>query len=985
MLQTKVLQEDLPVNAHLDVLPCHFSFSFVYFKIKQWLKRFPFHDEEAFFNELMLFYFLAPKKHLDHRTEQHCFRSVLTIYLLQKDLLHSLAFSHALRHVKMRWIPTRLFFPFSSKPVLGCFLGFNTIDRYELFDEENVTLALEKHFPQYRMVKESFYSHASQHKDLKIFYFEIEKRDGASFSLAERKMLKASLEEKIKNSIQILSPLVFSNTNEEEIYKNILILSREIQSAEDLPHAYISLDHHSGKEIVFRVILLYAAPYYRFSLNKCFFDCTFISERVFTVRHIDNCPIEAQIFRLLFPREPSYLRSDGSLDFYFAREKAVDSIRAAIGEFRDYNGGILLKQQELFRDFKNSFPEVDQELLNIFFYTLMPLEKRIIIRLNVLCTLFSNFLENRTKQIKSFYSFVTHYNRPDFLLLIQVNHFSYVEVVSKVLQEMIFNGQQMVYNFIETSGEAFVNCILFQTDEEKATPLLQALREELQRSQQKKNNQQVLRVGAEYLPYSLDPRVGGDLVSANILRLLFEGLMRYDRKGNLENGLAQTIEISSDGKQYLFKLRASFWNDGSAVTAYDFEYAWKMILSPNFKTAFTSYFFPIKHAKEAKEGKRSLDEVGIEVIDERTLKVELTHPVSYFLQLTALPLFSPVHRVMDQQCPQWSYQSELHYPCNGPFQLQVHKPGQYQLIKNPLYWSARQIALEKVVIKQMTSRQLHYAFRKNEVDWIGNPLGGWDSSYVPEDEDCLLSMDSWTCWQVFNTKSPLLKHQKLRKAIAYSIDRAELAKGAMLPLQPAYTLVSPSALHPHSLFPKKDIEKARSLMKEALEELQIEQDEFPALSLIFNQKGIREQAAEHLQRQLLESLGIHCKLMPLPWNQFFEKLISGDFHMALLHWISPVEDPMYTLSTFRYEQDADNFPNWENSEFQQLLLRSETEMNPFQRSSFLLQAEKVLAQEVPVVPLFFQPSQVLIKKKWQVSYKDAPGIFNCSRSMKCMI
>ncbi len=984
MLQTQSIPEALPVNAYSDVLPTHFSFSFVYSKIKQWLKRFHFHEENALLNELMLFYFLAPKKHLDHRTNLHCFRSVLTLYLLQKQLLHSLAFSQVHRHIKMRWIPAKLFFPFSSKPVLGCFVGFNTIDRYELFDEENVTLALEKHFLDFKIVKESFYAHASQHKDLKIFYFEIEKKDGTAFSLVERKALKASLEEKIKNSIQILSPVIFTNANEEEIYKQILVLSREIESAEDLPHAYISLDQHSGKEIAFRVILVYFAPHYQISLKNCFLDCTFVSERVFPVRQVDNRPIEAQIFRLLFPRDPSYLRSDGSLDFYSAREKAVASIQSAIGEFRDYNGGILLKQQELFREFKNKFPEVDSELLNEFFYTLAPLEKKVILRSSVLCTLFANFLENRKTQLNnSPYSFVAHYHKPDFLFSIQVNHSSYAETISSVLQKEMQSGQQMVCNFIETTHEIFFNCVLFQTDAKKAAPFLQVLREELHRSQQKKSNLQILRIGAEYLPYSLDPRIGGDLVSGNILRLLFEGLTRFDQHGNLENALAQSIDITSDGKLYHFKLRSSFWNDGSPVTAYDFEYAWKKILSPHFETTFASPFFPIKHAKEAKEGRSPLDEVGIKAIDDRTLRVELAHPVPYFLQLTTLPLFSPVHQKMDHQCPQWPYQSDTHYPCNGPFQLKINKPAQsYQLVKNPFYWSAKQVVLDEVIIKQMNSHQLYQEFRRNEVDWIGNPLGGWNSSYVAAEGDRLLSLDHWTCWQVFNTESSLLNLRKLREAIVYSIDRTEMTSSTSLALFPAHTILSPSATQPHSLFPERNIEKAQFLFKEALEELQLSHEEFPRLTLLFNQQGVREHAARLLQRQLWEAIGVRCELLPLPWNQFYERLVIGDFHIALIHWISPVDDPMYTLNSFRFAKDAGNFSNWENLEFQQLLSQSEKELNPFQRSIFLLKAEKILAQEVPLVPLFFQASQALVKQEWQVPYKDSPGIFNFSRILK---
>lgn len=436
-----------------DMSSFHGSYPLVYDKVKRWLDRFCFLEDESVLNELLLFYLLATKKHLDHRTPIHLFRMVLSIYFLKRELQHCIAFSPQMRHLKIRWSPTHLFFPFSSKAVLGCLVGYNAMDRYEVFDEENISLALEKHFPQLRMVKESFYGHASQHKDLKIFYFEIEKRDGSIFSLTERKVLKNTLEEKIKNSIQLLSPAVFMNRNEEEIYKNILILNREIESFEDLPQGYITLDQQLGKEIAFRVILVYVSPYHRFSLKERFFNCSFVSEQILTVRHLDSRPVEAQIFRLLIPRDSSCLRSDGSLDFYSAREKVVACIKSAIGEFRDYNGGILLKQQELFQDFKKDFPEEDTELLAAFFYTLMPLEKRVVLPLTTLSQLYMSFQRARLIKLPQDALFHVHVKRHgrDCYIVVHSDQSTLSEAVTAILQEPDFSDVEMVYHFMDTA------------------------------------------------------------------------------------------------------------------------------------------------------------------------------------------------------------------------------------------------------------------------------------------------------------------------------------------------------------------------------------------------------------------------------------------------------------------------------------------------------------------------------------------------------
>lgn len=956
-----------------EIAPGHQTFPAVFLKLKSWLKRFCLHEDEPLYHELVLFYLLATKKFLDHRKADHTFRLVLAIYFLQKKLQHLVTFSPHVRHLKIRWLPTELNFPFSSKGALGCLFGFNIMDRYELFDEENIQLLLDKHYPHLRIVADSFYEHNTVHKDAKIFYFELEKKNGELFSFTERKELGPILEMRIKNSIQHLSPAVFTSSNEEEIYKTILTLSREIESVHDLPQVYISLDQNSTKDIAFRIILVYIAPYHRLSLKDRFFDCSFISERVTTVRHLDNRPIEAQIFRLILPRDPASLRSDNSIDFHIAREKVVKSIRAAIGDFRDFNGGILVKQQELFGIFKAKFQEEknhDPEFLARFFYRIMPLEKRIILQEATLFSLFSTFSDVRQKLLPENAIFIFNIVKEAASYFITVrSDYSLNEVISPLLQEQNFRESDLIYNFIDTTEGSFFNASL-KADSIQGEAFIKELQKILNRWQQNKRNQKVLRIGAEFLPYSLDPRVGGEEVSSDFLRMLFEGLTRYDSKGNVENAIAESIEISSNLKQYTFKLRPSTWNDGSPVTAYDFEYAWKKILTPSFETAFASFFYPIKNAKEAKDGAVNLEQVGIEVIDGRTLRVELTHPAPSFLQWIVHPVFSPIHRLIDQSNPEWPYRTEQSYPCNGPFQLKInHSKLRYQLIKNPMYWDVNKVSLDQVIVKQMNPYQAFQAFQKNELDWIGNPLGRWHSFYTIGKEDRLHTFPNRSvCWNLFNTSTAPFNNIKLRKAISLVIDRAKLCHQFD---SPAFSLVLSHLNSQSTFFPDVNIEKAKQLFAEAKQELNISGT--LSIPLIFlDNVG---QLPQIMRKQLSDHLEIDCRLQPLSWNEHFSKITAGDFQMGLMHWTSRVDDPIYTLNAFRFKTEEINFSKWENPEFQHCLNLAENEINPFQRSLNLLQAEKILAQEVPALPLFYQSTMLLLKKGLQVSFRSPSGPF----------
>lgn len=976
-----------------DFLPfpisLHPSFHPVYAKLTRWLARFPESFDTSILNELLLLYLLNTKKYLDHRNPTHFFRLVLSIYRMQKKLFDATTLFPQKRHLEVRLLPTSLVFPFSSRPVLGCLIGINMLDRNELFDEENVLIALRKHLPDLRLVNESAYSHTQQNKSLRIFYFEIEKNNGDPLTLADQKLVKSKLEEKVKYSIQSLAPPVFVRRNEEEVYKNILTLSRQIQSIDDQPQVFTTFDQQTAKEIIFCVTLVYVSPFHRFSLRECFTDCLFVSELVSVVRHIKGIhPVEAHVFRLHLPRDASLMRSDASLDFYSARRRVTDLIRRAIGDFRDYNGSIIIKQQELLQEFKNNFPDEathNSELMESFLYSLLPVQKQLILHGDVLNALFTYFLENRKNKLSesSPYSCDIHHKGSLAFLTVRGEDSTLIEAITIVMQEPAFKTVDFAYNILDTLDGVFFNCVFLRAEADDAQRCIHALQQSLDRWCHKINSRQILRIALDYPVVSLDPRIGGDSVSSNILGLLFEGLTRFNQNGQIENALAESIEISSNSKQYTFKLRPALWNDGSPVTAHDFEYAWKKILSPDFKTAFAYLFYPIKNAKEAKEGHVPPEKIGINALDNRTLQVELTCPTTYFLRCTALTLYSPVHRVLDEQYPQWPYQCEKQYPCNGPFQVRINHPNKgYQLIKNPLYWDSTQVQLEQITLTRMNTFEAFQRFQKKEIDWVGNPFGGWDMSYGAEKEGRIVSFpNNQVCWCVFNASSTPFHHPKLRQAFAYAIRRNEILQNPFFSLNPAY-----SVLLPHHqkksvpLFPDYDPTKARELFQEALDEMGMHLTDFPCLTITFNQKGIREHAALCLKRQFEECFGITCQLQPLPWNMVFGKLTKGSFQIGLVHWTPWMDDPIYTLAAFKSAKEELNFAKWEHPEFRRLIDLSEQEGNPFQRSAYFLKAEEILSREAPVVPLFYQPYQMLVQKDLQVYYPSPCGTANIARS-----
>lgn len=954
-------------------------------KLEKWNYRFPHRIRDSLFNELCFFYLHNTKEYLTHRNSWHIFRLILSMHLMKKRLSHKSTFYPNNRHLEIRWIYSSLTFPFISKPVLGCLVGCNLLDRYEIFDKENILLTLQKYIPHVSYVKESLYQYPSKDENLKIIYLEIEKKDETPVSLQERFLLKTGLEKRMKNSIQRLSPMVFMGSNKEEIYKILIILNREIQSPTDLPQVHISLDRQTDKEIIFRIHLVQIAAAYPISWSNLFLDCLFISEHMSIIKKIKNHAVQAHIFRLHFPRESKLLRSDGSLIFYAARQKVVAALTKALGDFRDFNGSIFYEQQELFQEFKKAFPalaETELELMETFFYSLIPEDKQIFLRKKTLFTLFTRFLEKREEILPPdvSYSFtmyrengnliedLTLLDRESICIIVHgISIPALKETILNTLHKEICEKQNMIYNILETAEGLFFNCVLFS----KAIGMVEALQEDLLKVHEKIQDCQILKVALDYTIVSLDPRIGGEGPSSNILTFLFEGLMRVDINGDIENGVAEEVEISPDFKDYTFRLRRHQWNDGSLVSAYDFEYAWKKVLSPDFQTAFAYFFYPIKNAKEAKEGKCSLDDVGIRVIDEQTLQVSLIRPTPYFLQFTAHPIYSPVHRHIDRQQPQWPLCLQKNYPCNGPFQLKINDPSQgYYLIRNPFYKNRQSIFWDQVVLTYMNGLQAFQSFQKKEIDWIGNPFGTWHPFYTAREEDQIFSFpNTWIYWCVFNTQAFPFHNLTLRRAFAFAIQRDHIVSECFLSLTPAYSPLPFSNVNPtHSFFPDYNKKKALQLFSQALKELGISRRNFPVIELIFHEQGIREYTATRLQQQLQECFGITCSLKPLSFDYNFDKVTKGDFTISLIHWYAWIDDPVYTLNAFKFPKEKINLAKWGHREFERMLDCSDEASNPFQRFSYLLQAEKILSREVPIIPLFYQPIQMMTKKNLQMSH-----------------
>lgn len=466
-------------------------------------------------------------------------------------------------------------------------------------------------------------------------------------------------------------------------------------------------------------------------------------------------------------------------------------------------------------------------------------------------------------------------------------------------------------------------------------------------------------------PSTLDPRLARDPNSHVLMRMFFEGLTRIGPDEEPKLALAKNYEISEDLKKYTFRLRSAKWSNGDPIRSHDFAYAFKKTLSPEFPSDTSFQLFCIKNAKLVKEGKKSLEDLGIYTPDEMTLVIELEYPVPYFLELLSTPYFFPIHEITDRAYPNWARQVDS-YVSNGPFLLKNWR--HHDLIiaeKNPNYWDADQVQIDGICLTMVDVDVEMKLFEKGKLDWIGSPL-----SEIPVDsithlkEDLIVKPRDETAFLRINVEESPLSHPKIRKALALAINREDLVRYVTQGGQiPAFSLIPPSMkLQKKPYFEEGNLLNAQLLLQEGLAELQVGQ--FPRIKLIYINKERSHLIAQALQQQWYSKLAIWVDLEAVEQKVFFDRISHSDFELAFCSWGADFHDPINFLEVFKYRSSSTNNTNWESEDYAESLDASYQVSDRSERNKILHRCEKILMDSMPIIPLFHYT--MLYRKTGQV-------------------
>ncbi|WP_134687292.1 peptide ABC transporter substrate-binding protein [Brevibacillus migulae] len=469
--------------------------------------------------------------------------------------------------------------------------------------------------------------------------------------------------------------------------------------------------------------------------------------------------------------------------------------------------------------------------------------------------------------------------------------------------------------------------------------------------------EQVFRLNMHSEPPTADPTIAEDTVSGAIARATFDGLTRTNEEGKPEPSVAEKIDVSPDQLTYTFHLRESKWSNGDPVTAQDFEYAWKRLLDPKTAAPYAYQAFYIKNAEAYNKGTAKAEDVGVKAIDAKTLEVKLENPTPFFLELTSFYTFYPINQKVLEANPTWAKEAATHVG-NGPFKMTAweHK-SKVVLEKNDLYWDKDKVKLDRIEFSMVEDNNTSLSMYENgELDWAGAPLDTLPTDAIPslKDAGTLVTQPiAGTYFYIFNTEQFPFTNAKIRKAFTYALNRQTIVDNIVQTGQiPALGFIPPSmSVSSKSHFADNDLEKAKQLLKEGMQELNI--TELPSITLTYNTSEAHKKVAEAAQDQWKQAFGIDVKLVNKEWKVYLEDKSQGNYMIGRMGWLGDFNDPINFLEIFKEKSGGNNDPRWENPQYKELLNQSAIEADPEKRKQILAQAEEILMDEMPIAPIYY--------------------------------
>lgn len=462
---------------------------------------------------------------------------------------------------------------------------------------------------------------------------------------------------------------------------------------------------------------------------------------------------------------------------------------------------------------------------------------------------------------------------------------------------------------------------------------------------------------------SMDSSYATDGSSIEAIQATIDGLLTVDADGNLIPALAkEKAKVSEDGLTYTYELRDAKWDNGKAVTANDFVYAWQRTVSN--ADAEYNYLYGedgacIANADAIVAGDKKASELGVKAVNDTTLEVTLSKPCAYFENLMSFPVFFPINQEFaEEKGDQYALTPENMLSC-GAYKMTSWETGsKYVLEKNESYYDADSVKVDKLVfnvVKDLSSSAL--AFESGDVQFTKLNKDLVDK-YKDADEYSEV-LEGYLWYFQYNFENEYLANENIRKAISLAIDKEDLVNNVLKDgsivakgFVPTALATGPDGKDYRETAPSymdTNIDEAKKCWEAGLKELGVDSI---SLNMLFDNADPAKSAAEYLQSHLQSTLdGLTIEMVAQEKNNRIEMQKSRDFDISLTRWGPDYADPttyLYLMTT----GNSYNYGDYTNKEYDNKINEAADAKDAETRWELLKEAEGICMDDYAVAPIF---------------------------------
>ena len=478
-----------------------------------------------------------------------------------------------------------------------------------------------------------------------------------------------------------------------------------------------------------------------------------------------------------------------------------------------------------------------------------------------------------------------------------------------------------------------------------------------------------LRRGISAQVKTLDPHQSSAAWENIVIGDMMIGLMTDGVDGRPVPGMAVDWETDESGLLWTFTLGDYVWSDGVPVTAHDFEYAMRRIQDPMIASQYASLLWIIKNAQAVNALEMPPEALGVRALDEKTLEIELEVPAPYLLgMLTHYTTFPVPRHAIEQHGSAWIQPQNI--VVNGPYKLVYWRTADQLAVElNPTGFGASEACFHRVVYFEIDNETaVENKIAAGELD-INNAFSG------PRQAEIEARFPGWvrtypgllTTYYSFNQRTPPFDDLRVRKALAMALDREFMVRNVLTPgFIPAYSFVPPGMNN-------YDVERPS-----------VSWMGMPRADRLIEARRLLEEAGFGPQNPLRfeyihRSTGDNPKVAPVaqqnwaeiaPWVQpvivrqdtqvLYERLRQADFTVSDGGWLADYDDPLNFLYLLLSDTGAQNYGGYANPEFDRLIHEGNRELDLQRRAEIFAQAEKLMLEDHPITPMWFQVTQDLV-------------------------